>query len=100
MALRGHEFLIEPGRKVALTSVADDGDDEFAFVLGALCDLEGSPDVSASGDASEDTLVASESATRFAGVFMVGEDDFVDEIPTEDVGDEAGADALDFVRCR
>jgi hypothetical protein len=55
-------------------------------------------DSGARGDANEDAFLFGEAAGHGEG-FIVGDlNDLVDELGVEDLGDEAGADALDLVR--
>ena len=92
------ELFEEGGGEVALAGAGDDDDDEFAGVAGFLRDLECGEDGCAGGDSYEETFFLGETAGHSES-FVVGDlDDLVDEVGLEDAGDEASADALDFVR--
>src|SRR5947208_1711225 len=91
-------FGEERRREVALAEVGQDRDDQLPRVLGAFGHLDRAGDRGAAGDAAEHALLAGQPARHLEGFLVADDDNFVDDLGVEDVGDEPRADPLDLVR--
>src|SRR5690554_3315958 len=81
------------------SGAGQDHHDHLALELGSAGDLLRGVEGGAAGDAGEDALGAGEAAGGLGGAAGVHTDDLVVDLGVEHVGHEAGADALDGVRC-
>src|SRR5215212_3783680 len=100
--LEAISLLLQPfeqgARNVPLRERARDRDDALAFHLRPGGDFEGDRDVRAGGDAARDALKLGELARGIEGGLVADRDHLVDDRAVQDVGNEAGADALNLVR--
>ena len=95
--MRG-SFSKQRGGQITVTGVGQQDDDVLACVLGALCQLDGSPDGSTGRDAHQNAFLVADQAAGGKGVVIFDGDDLVVDLGVQHVGDEACADALDLVR--
>ena len=99
----GARFIGERGGEVTFAGGAADRDDELAFVLGTLCDLDSGADIRPGADAAEDALLFGKAPGHREGGFVADFDALDDLIfaalalETEVCRDEPGTGALDFV---
>ena len=91
-------FSKQRGGQITVAGVGQQDDDVLAGVLGALCQLDGSPDSSTGGDAHQNAFLVADQAAGGKGVVIFDGDDLVVDLGVQHVGDEACADALDLVR--
>ena len=91
-------FSKQRGGQITVAGVGQQDDDVLACVLGALCQLDGSPDSSTGGDAHQNAFLVADQAASGKGVVIFDGNDLVVDLGVQHVGDEACADALDLVR--
>src|SRR5208337_5639317 len=85
------------GAQVALAGAGENHYDEPALVFGPGGHRERRKDRGPGGDAAEDALLPGYLAGGVEGRLVAHRDDFVNDPGIEDLGDEAGADALDLM---
>ena len=90
-------FSKQRGGQIAVAGVGQKDDDVLTGVLGALCQLDGSPDGSAGGDAHQHALLVADETAHSKGVLVFHGDDLVVDLGVQHVGHKAGADALNFM---
>ena len=63
-------FSKQRGGQIAVAGVGQKDDDVLTGVLGALCQLDGSPDGSAGGDAHQHALLVADETAHSKGVLV------------------------------
>ena len=87
----------EVGAQVAFAGAGQDHDDEFAPVFGAAGHRQGGKDRGPGRDAAENPFQFGHVPGGLEGRLVAHRDDFIDDFGVQDLGDEAGADALNLV---
>ena len=82
-------FSKQRGGQIAVAGVGQKDDDVLACVLGALCQLDGSPDSSTGGDAHQNAFLVADQAAGGKGVVIFDGNDLVVDLGVQHVGDEA-----------
>src|SRR5579872_884881 len=91
------EVIEQDAGQVTFPVAGQNGDDQFACVLGPRGDLE-SGDNGCSGADADKKAFFERQAARHGHGFVVGDlNNFIDELGIEDAGDETCADALNLV---
>ena len=93
-------FSKQRGGQVTVAGIGQQSNDLLACVLGALCQLQRSPDRSTGRDTHQNAfLVADETAGR-KGILIGHGDDLIVDLGIQHIRHKARADALDLVRAR
>ena len=90
-------FGKQRGGQVTVAGIGQQSNDLLACVLGALCQLQRSPDRSTGRDTHQNAFLVADQAAGGKGVVIFDGDDLVVDLGVQHVGDEACADALDLV---